>query len=224
MYGIDMEYMKWMCNVWSPCGFFMEWILEYMESMWSPYGMGVEWMWNECGISLKCMESIWNRCGMDVEWMWNIPEMYGVHMEWVWNGYGIDVEYHWNIWSPYGMDVEWIWNISEMYGVHMEWWWNGWSMWNSPCGMMVKWMVHMEQSMWNGGEVPGLHHLVHGLHHPFHGLHYPFHIVHMHSIWNDLGRVKYCIIPPVEREDPLAGGCLSRGGRLARSISRRNNK
>src|SRR6266571_8457592 len=25
----------------------------------------------------------------------------------------------------------------------------------------------------------------------FHGLHHPFHIVHMHSIWNNLERVKY---------------------------------
>jgi len=44
--------------------------------------------------------------------------------------------------------------------------------------MVVVWMVHVEQFIWNGGGVWNVYRL-----------HYPFHIVHMHSIWNNLGRV-----------------------------------
>jgi len=75
-------------------------------------------------------------------------------MEWVWNEYVISLKCMESIWNGGGMD--------GLCGtVHMEWWWNGWSIWNSPCGMVVEWMVHMEQSMWNGGGMDGSYGTVH---------------------------------------------------------------
>jgi len=89
-------------------------------------------------------------------------------MEWVWNEYGISLKCMESIWNGSGMDGS--------YGMVVE------SLWN------VHYAFHGIYHPFRG-----LHHLVHGLHHPFHGLHYPFHIVHMHSIRNDLERVKYCL-------------------------------
>src|SRR6266568_3910350 len=49
----------------------------------------------------------------------------------------------------------------------MEWWWDAWSIWHSPYGMVVECIVHMTQSIWNGGGMDG-----------------PYSTVHMEWWWN----------------------------------------
>src|SRR6266571_4442429 len=90
-----------------------------------------------------------------------------------------------SIWSGGGMH-------SPYDTVHMEWWWNGWSIWYSPYGMVVECLVHMAQSIWNGGGPYGTVHMEWW----WNGwsiLHSPYEmvvecLVHMaHSTWNGGG-------------------------------------
>ena len=110
------------------------------------------------------VEKVWIPCGKSMDSMW---KKYGFHME--------------KVWIPYGKSMDSMWksmeSIRQKYGIHQPKVWN-------PSTKSMESINHSMESISQK----------YGIHPPFHGIHQPLlestpHSIH--SMWNNLGKVKY---------------------------------